>query len=648
MKKLFTFLMFVVSISMVTAQTTYYSEDFNAGLPDGWTTDEVGWMVGTPDALSSAYFAVPASADGNVACFNDDGLGNGAVGGGSMTSAAIDLTEVEAPLWLEFKSYWPNLDYQGDDETAIVSISTDMGMTWTELKNLVGGNTADFDPEFMDISDYAGQTIWLQFTYDDGQQWNYGWAIDDISISDAITSVPPRSYFVHAGGATMMDMAQEGVEYKVSGFMGNRGLETITSYDLVLTDGTETVMESFTDMDIPFNTTVRFDMSQGIMVEGNKAWTLSIENINGNMEEDEVTDDNRSSFNLNAVSDMHPDKGVVIEEATGTWCTWCPRGTVFIEEMSKRFKDNFVGIAVHNADPMVLGEYDSSITSFPDFPGFPSVIFEREEILDPGDIVAPSRTEMTIAPPAGITVGATFDEATRSFVGSVEVNFLQDVSADHTVLIVLTEDGVTGAGNDWAQINAYSGGGQGPMGGYELLPGAVPAELMVYNHVARALIGGFDGVADVVTGDFLAGDTKGYIFDSFTIPSNQVETNMHVIGLLVGPDGSITNAKSVSMADALANGLTSTKAVFRNDLANVFPNPASHNATIELNLETSSTVFVEVFNATGQRVVAQNHGTLSGNNMLSLSTTDFANGIYTVHIKLDENTSIVKKLSVQK
>ena len=57
--------------------------------------------------------------------------------------------------------------------------------------------------------------------------------------------------------------------------------------------------------------------------------------------------------------------------------------------------------------------------------------------------------------------------------------------------VVIVEDSVRGTASGYAQANYYSGGGNGPMGGYENLPSTIPASQMTYNHVARVLAGGF-------------------------------------------------------------------------------------------------------------------------------------------------------------
>lgn len=47
-----------------------------------------------------------------------------------------------------------------------------------------------------------------------------------------------------------------------------------------------------------------------------------------------------------------PTKRALLEEYTGTWCGWCPKGFVGLENMDALLGDDFVGVSYHNRDPM--------------------------------------------------------------------------------------------------------------------------------------------------------------------------------------------------------------------------------------------------------------------------------------------------------
>lgn len=635
--------MFVFGMmSGVSAQEIYYSETFDDGLPAEWFTEGDGWLFGNGSDVSSQFFGVPDSGSG-VVCFNDDALGEESVGGGRLESGPIDLTAATGEVLFQMNYYFPNLDYQDADETVIMYVSTDAGASYEEFMEFDGEGLA-FTVGFADLTEFAGSTINIALEYNDGAQWNFGFAIDGIEIADGISLIKNRDYSVTAGASEFIAEAKIGAEYSgVSGIITNRGLENMESFDIVISDGTTEIVESISGVDLARGQVMGYSIDETIIVpEGTSTWTVSIRNINGS---DELDASLNGSFSLNGLAGIHPNKAVMVEEATGTWCTWCPRGDVFLDEMTKRFGSSFVGVAVHNQDPMVLSAYDSGITSFPGFQGFPGVIYNRDRFLDPSEIAAPSILDMFVAPTVGISIGGELD-GTGALTASIEVNFLEDANVDYNVSIIITEDGITGTSSGYAQVNAYSGGAQGPMGGYELLPSPVPASMMVYDHVGRGLIGGFSGVPNVVSGDYLAGDIKSYRFDPYNVPADMNTDNVHVIGVITdASSGEIVNVKSVSFEDALASGLsTSISETFDNTYADVYPNLVVDQTTIYMTLEETRTVKAFLVNSIGQTVTTQNYGQNYGQVELQFDMTNVNAGLYYLHIQADDKL-ITKKLT---
>lgn len=67
----------------------------------------------------------------------------------------------------------------------------------------------------------------------------------------------------------------------------------------------------------------------------------------------------------------------VLEEYTGTWCGYCPRGWVGLERMNALYPNDFIAISYHNDDPMAFtADYPS------DVPGFPYAMIDRQEATD--------------------------------------------------------------------------------------------------------------------------------------------------------------------------------------------------------------------------------------------------------------------------
>jgi len=585
----------------------------------------------------------------NVASLNDDLIGTTAPPAvSSMTTNEIDLSTapIGEDLFFVMRSYFPNRDWEGLDERALIDVSTD-GMTWTEIGNLDGGDAGSYSYVFFDFTAYAGGSVWLRFTYDDGMQWNFGWAMDDITIIDEITFADQKDYALHAGYSVMMDEAIEGIEYLNEGYIFNYGWETITSFDVSMTDGTNTIMTSVTGANIPYNSASTYKMSETVTVSGDKTWTVSISNVNGVADADADASDNTMDFNLNAIDNAHPDRGILFEEATGTWCQWCTRGAVFMDEVAKRIGKHFVGVAVHNGenDPMLLEEYDDNMN----VGGYPSGIYQRGDEVDPGAIVTPVLEDIQVAPAATLLVGASMTGGVLTT--SLAATTLEDLDGDYSLSIVVVENGMTEATHDipgaWNQINAYAGGGNGPMGGYELLGASVPGDLMTYNHVGRGLIGGFDGVEIPELEDLAAGQTVGYTFDDYDVPTNLNTDHMKLIGLLLDDDGEVVNAISTSLSDAMDNGLfvaVSNKEVIDNNLAEVRPTLVKDITSIYMSMEEAKDISVSVVNTVGQTMSSKDFGSMSGQFKLDYDLSGLATGVYMMHIKAGD-TIMIKKVN---
>ncbi len=636
-------------VAFASAQTTYFSEDFEAGQPADWTV-EGEWAHGTAASLGSDYFPLTGN-ETSLMSFNDDGLGGAHVGNGRLETANIDLTAVTGSMVLEMNLYFINGDYQGADETFKVSASYDDGATWEEINDY---GPVQWEYVFISVDQFAGKTVKLAFDYVDGEAWNYGVGIDDITLSDLPINSIARSYVMTVNGGTQFNNCAQNVDYPVEGVFLNNGYEAVTSFDITVLNNGVATTTSFDGFSLAKGEGTRYVIAEKVNTgESDFDIAVSVSNVNGDMAEDDEPADN-SAVIVFVPIETHPDKAVVVEEATGTWCTWCPRGTVYLDEMAKRFGHNFVGVAVHNGgnDPMVLAEYDSEITSFPNFTGFPSVVYNRTNILDPGDIVSPSMSDMAQAPEVTVEIGA--DENGGSLTSNVRVRLVDgNTSANYSIGVILTEDGLSGveaAGAQWNQINAYSGGGNGPMGGFEYFGGAVSPTMWPYSHVGRALIGGYDGI-NGVTGNYAAGESIIVEMGDFNMNADWNMDNMHIIAVVIDASGQIVNARSEKLNDAIANGLlspgTATNEVYDANLASVFPNPATDYTNVKINVGSATDVSIQVTDLMGQLVSKRNLGTVAGTQNVAYDVTNLAAGNYVFKVIAGDKVA-TQKVSVIK
>ena len=261
------FLLFLVTFSSMSllSQTVIQSEDFETGLPSTWTMD-TGWEAGTADALASQYFAPPGTS--GILCLNDDAANPG--GSGSVETSEIDLSAYTAVL-MSFDSYFINGDYEGDEQ-ASVSLSGDAGSTWTEVLNLDGAG--EWENLVINLSDYAGGSVWISFNYVDAGGWEYGFAIDNFEVyvpadQDAILSLASNS---------LQTISTVGEEITFDFNVMSYGAEDFSGFSFVYTidGGAEQTMAATTDLSIGDSET--FSLTLG---EGTHAVSASIVDANG-------------------------------------------------------------------------------------------------------------------------------------------------------------------------------------------------------------------------------------------------------------------------------------------------------------------------------------------------------------------------------
>lgn len=186
----------------------------------------------------------------------------------------------------------------------------------------------------------------------------------------------------------------------------------------------------------------------------------------------------------------------VIEEGTGTWCTFCPRGIVMMEYAAKTYPDLFALVAVHasgnKVDPMEVASTQPVRTAY--FGSYPSAVINRSynlpnmttEELD--EYVMINKDVPSIMGVTDLTA-TILDDGKLNAETTVEVGFDTDnILGQYAVGYYLTENNV----GPYIQDNGYAGNQLGPMGGWERKSSRVST---IYNDVARYLLGGVPGVA---------------------------------------------------------------------------------------------------------------------------------------------------------
>ncbi|MBI1183197.1 Omp28-related outer membrane protein [bacterium] len=421
----------------------------------------------------------------------------------------------------------------------------------------------------------------------------------------------------------------------------NLGTKTINSAELYYTYNGNTTKQTFSGLNLASTkyATVTFD--KGFTLNGSgTSLEVGISQVDG-ANGDDVADDDKMSIPV-TVTVPAADKMVVVEEGTGTWCGWCPRGAVSLETLEEKYGDLFQGIAVHNGDPMQVDAYEGPFVA-KYVSGFPSGQIMRSKTLsmNPGEVEAAFLEAIVKPAAAKMAIGANYNEGAKTLTVSVDYTFKEAVTGNWRIACVLVENNVRGDVDGYSQSNYYSGGGNGTMGGYESKPSKVPYTQMVYNDVARAIspsVWGSDMLPDAIA----ANETHTYQF-SFYMKDYWNTDNLQLVALCINPDGTINNAASATLTDAMNNGLNDGEIIAGvtsldvNQLL-VYPNPANDVLLVKGNENFN----VQIVNMQGQQVATGEGKTA----FHQIDVSHLSEGVYFVRI-IDGNTITTKKILIQ-
>jgi len=243
-------------------------------------------------------------------------------------------------------------------------------------------------------------------------------------------------------------------------------------------------------------------------------------------------------------------KYVLAEEGTGTWCQWCTGGIAEMRELKKNYP-NLIAVEVHGNDPMENVDYDAASA----FQGFPTGHFDRASL----SVSVPSweatlQTRLALVPPADVDVTYAFDASTRDLDVTVEGTFFDSLNGDYRFAAIVIENGITGPSPSYDQSNSYSGGANGPAGGFEDMPNPVPAAMMVYNNVGRELLGGYDGEQGSLPSVIASGEVHDHTF-SIALSEDYNEEYVRVVGIIIDANtGVVVNAGKSDYLNGTTNG----------------------------------------------------------------------------------------------
>jgi hypothetical protein len=417
----------------------------------------------------------------------------------------------------------------------------------------------------------------------------------------------------------------------------NLGINTITSFDIDFLYNGNTISDNISGLNLQTGASMPVTLTSPIVLSsGTYPCTATISNVNGMPFDDNPSNDISTSQIITIAPT--PDKLVIGEEATGTWCGWCPRGAVALNYMDRDYHGYFQGIAVHNGDPMTNTDYDNGLAPY--IGGYPSALVDRGSEIDPSEFEQYFMQEIINPISATFTGNAV---ATGNVIDvEISTTVTSAISGNWTFACVLVEDSVTGTGGTWYQSNSYGANGLTLIDvdgtDWGTLPNWVPDYQMIYRHVAREIQPSFGG-GPLPSSTYNVGAAFTQNFQFTTDPTWDINS-MNVVGMLLNPNGMVDNA--VSLPVSINNNPSSVENVSSTTSLNIYPNPAVSTTTLLMTLDTEEEVSISIKSIEGRLIAKGEYGTMIGSHSLTFDVAEFANGVYIIEAIIG-NEVIVKK-----
>lgn len=419
--------------------------------------------------------------------------------------------------------------------------------------------------------------------------------------------------------------------YKILAVTRNNTFTPVSSYDISYKIGENAVRSEKITKTLGWceQDTLEITNADVLTERGTYNVSLSIDKVNDI--DDIYTANNTGAGFVKAMDFMYPKK-VVVEEGTGAWCGFCPKGIVGMELMSEKY-DDFIGIAVHYNDGMVTSSYSKIISDVFNRTGYPGCIVNRKSELigDPyEDIEYMFLHERAIPVEIGVNLTAEYASTEQKAVNVQATSTFgftaSNANTNYRLAYVLIEHGVTGTGSGFTQENYYAGGGRGTMHGFENLPAKIVGQ--VFNDVARNIYQ-YIGILNSIPANVTVNEPVTHEY-SITLPTTVNDKSKLEIAVLLLDitTGQIVNAEITDISSP-PTGLENSPSL---NTLEVYVN----NNLLYINSENIAVNNIDIYNSSGQLI-------LSASNVTSpLSMANLKSGMYLVNVQTPEGSKVVK------
>ena len=507
----------------IKAQETFFVCDFETGIPEAFTTYDCdgndpsrsmkryGFEIGKAwvpyDESETNKVAVSGSWYKEVAQSND-----------WLVTPAIHVEDVQAIL------SWRACALDAEHPDGYEVYISDKGSRPEDFTDepvfRVTAESVVWKEHFLSLATYVGKEVYVAFVNNSTNC--------NLLMVDDITAFTREHTFLFTNLTPEAVTTAGGV--KITGTITSSGFLPVDGYKLELKCGENTYTIDRSDESIAPDSlvTITFDTEINVNLNTTEDYTLVISSMEG-------TDVQTIQGSITCF-----ERTVLIEEGTGTWCMWCPRGQYYLKELHKKRPGEFIDIAVHVSDPMMVTDYAMSLYApFFNVHGLPSCVMDRRgDQMNALASLEEIETTLDKARAQGaigrIThVGGITSTQERDLQIKMSCEFGKAIEeGEYSLVFVIVEDKVTG----YAQANGYSGSSSA-MGGLELLPDPIPAGEYVFANVARVMLSGADSdnhnLTLPATTERHVNISADYIFDYPEKLKECFWDNLKVVGMII-------------------------------------------------------------------------------------------------------------------
>jgi len=382
-----------------------------------------------------------------------------------------------------------------------------------------------------------------------------------------------------------------------------------------------------------------------------KVWA---DGLNGTHVDDNPANDT-AKMDLFYINGIKGNKRTLIEEATGTWCGYCPDGVLVLNDAKNTYGDGLVEVSHHNQDPMAFASGNTINSTYATF--FPCSWVDRYKFSD-ATVVGLSRDtwithisdRLAMTTPVNVSIkNLNYNEATRALDFDVEASFVDYAYGDLRISCLLTENYVSGTTTAWNQHNYYSKYFSSPQGGTshplynapEWMNSTAAGGSWFNHHVSRVFLSQTWGdyidathsVHAISMGSVL---TKHY---SITVDAGFNANQLNIVAFVNNYDADINNREILNVNEQKVTTLSVNEIHNNNVVSEIYPNPVQDYAYINFTIYKTSPVTLDVFDIMGKKVISKEQTKYaSGSNNIYFNTSELPVGSYITVLKIGDTS----------